>query len=196
MDTTKPVGDVARVHSTVCKQPAEEAERALLAFISAGDRSAMDGFCVLYFARLANFLSALTAHADLVEELIGDTMVEVWRDCASIAENASVAVWVMGLAYLHAQKRVAKAGGPRLHAQPSLLYTDHDGPQPTTLEVSSRLDESLLRLPVEESALLHLVYAGGYSRRDIADIMKISCECVDALLSDARARRGSIQRNI
>ena len=62
-----------------------------------------------------------------------------------------------------------------------------------TLEESSRLDESLLKLPVEERALLHLVYIGGYSRRDIADIMNISCECVDVLLSDARARRGYVQ---
>jgi DNA-directed RNA polymerase specialized sigma24 family protein len=190
--TTQPVGNVATAHSSAGKQPTEEAERALLALVSAGDRSAMDKLYVLYFARLAKFFLHLTAHADLVEELIDDTMVEVWREGASIGGNPSVAVWIMGLAYSHGKRRVAKVGA-LLHAQPSALHTEHDRPQSTTLEVPSRLHEFLLRLPVEERALLHLVYSGGHSRRDIADIMNISCECVDVLLRDIRLRRGYAQ---
>jgi DNA-directed RNA polymerase specialized sigma24 family protein len=193
MDTTQPVGNVSTPYSAADKQPTEEAERALLAFISAGDRSAMDRLYVLYFARLAKFFLHLTAHADLVDELINDTMVEVWREGASIGANASVAVSIMGLAYSHGQKRVAKVGAPRLHSQPSVLHTERDSPRSTTLEASLRLDESRLRVPVEERALLHLVYVGGYSRRDIATILNISCEGVDVLLSDARLRRGNAQ---
>jgi DNA-directed RNA polymerase specialized sigma24 family protein len=154
MDTTQPVGNVSAAYCAAGKQPTEEAARALLAFISAGDRSAMDGFYVLYFSSLANLFLHLTAHADLVEELINDTMVEVWREGASIAANASVAVSIMRLAYSHGQKRVAE---------------------------------------VEERALLHLVYVGGYSRRDVAAIMNISCERVDVLLSHARLRRSYAQ---
>jgi RNA polymerase sigma factor (sigma-70 family) len=193
MDTTPPVGNVATAHSSAGKQPTEEAERALLAFISAGDRSAMDRFYVLYFARLAKFFLRLTAHPNLVEELVDDTMVEVWRKGASTIENASVAVWIMGLAYSHGQKRVAEVGVPRLHSQLSVLHTEPDSSRSTTLEASSRLDESLLSLPVEERVLLHLVYVAGYSRGDVAAIMNISCEGVDVLLSEARLRRGYAQ---
>jgi DNA-directed RNA polymerase specialized sigma24 family protein len=176
MDTTQPVGNVSTAYSAAGKQPTEEAARALLAFISAGDRSAMDRLYVSYFASLANFFLHVTAHADLVEELINDTMLEVWREGASIGANASVAVSIMGLAYSHGQKRVAKVGAQRLHSQ-----------------ASSCPDDSLLRLPVEERALLHLVYVGGYSRRDVARIMNVSCEYVDVLLSGARLRRGYAQ---
>src|SRR5258708_26068214 len=101
------------------KRPTEEAAHALLAFISAGDRSAMDRLYVLYFASLANFFLHLTAHADLVEELINDTMVEVWRGGVSIGANASVAVSILGLAYSNGQQLVAKGGALRLHSQPS-----------------------------------------------------------------------------
>jgi len=193
MDTTQRAGNVATAHSSAGKPPTEEAERALLALISAGDRSALDKLYVLYFARLAKFFLHLTAHADLVEELVNDTMVEVWREGASIGGNPSVAVWIMGLAYSHGKKGVAKGGARRLHGQPSVLQTEHDSPRSTTLEASSRLDEFLLSLPVEERALLHLVYSGGHSRRDVADIMNISCECVDVLFGDIRLRRGSAQ---
>jgi hypothetical protein len=37
----------------------------------------------------------------------------------------------------------------------------------------------------EERALLYLVYGCGHSRRDIADIMRVSPECVDLSLGDA-----------
>jgi RNA polymerase sigma-70 factor (ECF subfamily) len=160
-------------------------------FISAGDRSAMDRFYVLYFARLAKFFLRLTAHPNLVEELVDDTMVEVWCKGASIRENASVAVWIMGLAYSHGQKRVAEVGVQRLHSQLSVLHTESESPRSTTLEASSRLDESLLSL--QERVLLHLVYVAGYSRPDVAAIMNISCEGVDVLLSEARLRRGYAQ---
>jgi DNA-directed RNA polymerase specialized sigma24 family protein len=123
-------------------------------------------------------------------------MVEVWREGASIGAVASVAVSIMGLAYSHGQKGVAKVVAPRLHSQPSVLHTEHDSPRSTTLEASSRPDESLLSLPVEERALLHLVYVGGYVRGDITDIMNISRECVDVLLSDARLRRGYAQEHV
>src|SRR5258708_27886938 len=182
--------DAQLVSNAAGKQPREEAERALLTFISAGDRSAMDRLYVLYFASLANFFLHLTAHADLVEELINDTMVEVWRGGVAIGAKAAVAVSIMGLAYSNGQKRVAKVGGLRLHSQPSALHTEQGSPRSTTLEESLRLDESLLKLPVEERALLHLVYVGGYSRRGISDIMKIFWERGDAPLRDTSPLRG------
>jgi hypothetical protein len=50
----------------------------------------------------------LSAHAGLVEELIDDTMVEVWQKAASIGASASVSVTIMRLAYSHRHKRLAE----------------------------------------------------------------------------------------
>src|ERR1700675_4927586 len=166
MDTAQPAGNAGTAYSSSGNESTEQAERVLLELVSAGDRCAMTNLYVLYFMPLANFFRHLTAHADLVEELINDTMVEVWREGASVGANVSVAVWIMGLAYSHGKKGVAKAGARRLHAQTSVLQTEHDSSRCTTLEASSRLDEFLLGLPVEERALLHLVYSGGHSRRE------------------------------
>jgi hypothetical protein len=69
----------------------------------------MDKLFILYFAQLAYFFRNLTARADLAEELINETMVEVWIDRASIGANASVSLVIMGLAYSRVQKRVAEA---------------------------------------------------------------------------------------
>jgi DNA-directed RNA polymerase specialized sigma24 family protein len=187
-DTTQPVNDAVTAHSSVSKQSMEEATRALLALVSAGDRSAMVKLYVLYSARLANFFLHLTSHADLTEELVNDTMVEVLQAAASIGANPSVSRAIMGLAYSHGQKRFAEAGATWPHAQPAIQDTDHDSPRLRPSDALSNPQDFLIELPVEERAVLHLAYANGHSRREIADIMNISCECVDVLLGDARLR--------
>ncbi|HTD74622.1 MAG TPA: sigma factor-like helix-turn-helix DNA-binding protein, partial [Steroidobacteraceae bacterium] len=45
----------------------------------------------------------------------------------------------------------------------------------------------LSNLPVEERAVLYFVYASGFSRREIADVMQIACDYVDMLLCAVRA---------
>jgi len=175
-DATLPDGDAPMARSSASKQSTEEAEHALLVGISAGDRSAMDQLYLLYFARLAHFFWHLTAPADDVEELINDTMFEGWREGASIRANAS-SVAIMGLAYLRGQKLFAEASASRSHDRGPKQHAEHDGSNPRQI---------LRELPVEERAVLHFVYAGGHSRQDIADITKISCGDVDALLGNAR----------
>jgi DNA-directed RNA polymerase specialized sigma24 family protein len=182
--------NVVTAHSSAREQSTEEAERALLAQVSAGDRSAMVKLHMLYFPRLANFFLHLTAHPDIAEELINDTMAEVGQEGASLGANASISLAIMGLAYSRGQKRFAGAGAtwPYAHAQPGMQDTDLDCPLLATSDAPSNPQEFLPRLPVEERAVLHLVYASGHSRRDVAEIMNISCECVDVLLGDARRR--------
>jgi len=169
------------------RQSTEEEECALLALVSAGDRAAMEELYVLYFARLADFFLHLTTQRDLVDELIDDTMVEVWQRGASLAASTSVSVAIMRLAYSFGRKRVIEASETRPHLRHAIQNTDHDGS--LSLDTASNKQDWFLNLPSEERALLHLVYARGHSRREIGEIMNISCECVDVQLGDTRRRR-------
>ena len=150
------LGEVVPARLSTARRTARSAERELIAAISAGGRSAMEELYFLHFARLAKFFLHVTGRVDLVEDLINDTMFDVWRGSAKIGSDTSVPAWIMGLAYSRGQMRLAAAGltGPSF----------------------------------EERAVLHLVYAGGFSRQSIADIMDTSGERVDVLLTDARHR--------
>jgi DNA-directed RNA polymerase specialized sigma24 family protein len=150
------LGEVVPARLSTAGLTAQSTERELLATISAGSRCAMAELYFLHFARLAKFFLHVTGRVDLVEELINDTMFDVWRESAKIGSDTSVPAWIMGLAYSRGQTRLGAAGltGP----------------------------------PFEERAVLHLVYAGGFSRQSIADIMDTSGERVDVLLTDARHR--------
>ncbi len=76
-------------------QSTEVEERALLALVSTGDRRAMDQLYIRYFARLARFFENMTVRVDLVEELVNDTMLEVWKAGRSIRADATVFLVIM-----------------------------------------------------------------------------------------------------
>jgi DNA-directed RNA polymerase specialized sigma24 family protein len=195
MSDSRSLGYEVTARSSAAKR---STEHELLATISTGSRSAMAELYFLYFARLANFFVHVTGNADLVEELISDTMFDVWRESATVGSDTSVPAWIMGLAYSHGQMRLAGVGLARPHVRPSAPYRQQDGALTTTSQMPRSLQDFLLTLPFEERAVLHLVYAGDHSRQSIADIMNLSCERVDVLLTQARHRpwylKGDIKR--
>jgi len=156
--------------SAAANRTAETAERLLIADVSAGSRAALAKLYVLYAARLAAFFRHLTSNADLVQELICDTMLNVWQERASIDPNVSVPVWVMSLAYKHTCRLLAAPAPSRPQKSPP------------------RLHDAVLDLSFDERTVLYLVYAGGHSRQDICDIMSVSSRGVDTLLTSARLR--------
>jgi RNA polymerase sigma-70 factor, ECF subfamily len=171
--------NVATARSSAVKRSAETTERELLADVAAGNRSAMAKLYASYFARLATFFVHVTANADLVDELISATMLDVWRGSPTIGPDTTVSVWVMGIAYMHIQKRLGA---------PSGLCADHDSSAAMTRDTLPRVHDFLPRLTVEERAVLHLVYARDHSRQDIVYIMNVSRECVEMNLTNARLR--------
>ena len=185
-DPISPAGHVATGRLSAGHESTEAAERVLLALVSAGDRCAMDQLYIRYFARLAKFFQNTTLRADLVEELINDTMLEVWKAGESIRTNASVLLAVMRLAYSRLQKYSAEARADEAHSQRDVRDWEQSKPMLATATPSD-LQIFLSNLPVEGRTAVHLVYASGCSRRETADVMKIECDCVDLLLRDLRA---------
>jgi DNA-directed RNA polymerase specialized sigma24 family protein len=146
----------------------------------------MDQLYFRYFARLARFFQSMTLRADFIEELINDTMLEVWKAGESICQNNSVLLAIMRLAYSRVQQYFAEVRADQPYSQRDV----HDRERSTSMlatTVRSDLQIFFSKLAVEERAALHLVYASGCSRRETADVMKIACDYVDELLCAVRA---------
>jgi DNA-directed RNA polymerase specialized sigma24 family protein len=167
-------------------QSIEAEERALLALVATGDRCAMEQLYIRYFARLATFFRNMTVRANLVAELINDTMLEVWQAGESIGPNVSVSLAIMRLAYLRVHKFFAEARADEPGSQGDVRDRELSTFLATTASRSD-LQIFLSRLSVEERAVMHLVYASGCSRRETAAVMEVACDCVDVLLGDVRA---------
>jgi DNA-directed RNA polymerase specialized sigma24 family protein len=164
----------------------DAAERALLALVSTGDRGAMDQLYIRYFARLAKFFQNVTLRADVVEELINDTMLEVWKAGESIRTNASVLLAIMRLAYSRVQQYFAEVRADEPHSQRDVGDWEQSKSK-LAKATPSDFQIFLSKLAVEERAAVCLVYASGCSRRETADVMEIACDCVDLLLRAVRA---------
>jgi RNA polymerase sigma-70 factor (ECF subfamily) len=103
-------------------------EAALLAQVAAGDLRAFDSLYRNYWPRLRRFLDQVTRRPQLVEELLNDTMLAVWRQAGSFKAQSRVSTWVFAIAYrkaLKALKRTREPGG---------------GVRPEELRVASRND--------------------------------------------------------
>jgi RNA polymerase sigma factor (sigma-70 family) len=169
----------------------DAAEQALLALVSTGDRRAMDQLYIRYFARLAKFFQNMTLRADVVEDLINDTMLEVWKAGESIRPNDSVLLAIMRLSYSRVQQYFTEVRAD----EPNYQRGVHDWEQSKSMlakATPSDLQIFLSKLPVEERTVVHLVYASGCSRRDTANVMNISCDYVDVLLRAVRASGASV----
>jgi DNA-directed RNA polymerase specialized sigma24 family protein len=58
----------------------------------------------LYHPRLARFLLGMTRRPPLVEEILDDTMLVVWRKAHAYNPDARVSTWIFGIAYRQALK--------------------------------------------------------------------------------------------
>jgi RNA polymerase sigma factor (sigma-70 family) len=169
-------------------QSAETVERALLAHISRGCRSALAQLYLLYYPCLTRFLTHLTVHPNLAEDLVGDTMFDVWRARERVDPNVSAFVWVMSIAYIHAHRRLANGTSTGPNLQPAAIGAGHDSPGTRAVETPLSLHDVVSRLTVEEKTVLYLVYICCQSRQDVVYIMNVSSECVDMHLTNARRR--------
>jgi RNA polymerase sigma-70 factor, ECF subfamily len=159
----------------------DAAERALLGLASTGDRRAMEQLYIQYFARLTRFFQTMTLRDDVAEELINDTMLEVWKAGESIRTNASVLLAIMTLAYSRVQTYLAEVSADEPHSQRHVHDCDQSKSQ-LAKAAPSDLHIFLSKLAVKERAVVHLVYASGCSRRETADAMEIACDSIDVLL--------------
>ena len=152
----------------------------------------MDELYIRYFARLAKFFQYMTLRSEVVEELINETMLEVWKAGESIRTNASIPLAIMRLAYSRVHKCFAEARSEEPHSQREV----HDWEQSKSKlakAVPSEFQVFLSKLPVEERAVVYLVHASGCSRRETADVMEVACDRVDVLLRAVRTSAAQYQ---
>src|SRR5262249_43151390 len=85
---------------------AEQCEVRWLARAAAGDLPSFEALYRAYHPRLTRFLDRMTHRPALVEEVLNDTMLVVWRRADSFNGNCKVSTWVFAIAYRKALKRL------------------------------------------------------------------------------------------
>ena len=145
-------------------------DQHLLTRIAEGDQTALRALVVAYRPRLWRYLGTQLGDCpELIEEVLQDVLVAIWRAAAGFRGEARVATWLYRLAHHHAAN--ARRSASR-HGVASYLDDADEGDERSPLitashddAVAERLDlhAALRSLPVKQREAIELVFVQGFS---------------------------------
>jgi RNA polymerase sigma factor (sigma-70 family) len=150
----------------------ERAEVRLLDAIAAGERRAFEALYRTYHPRLTRFLDRMTRRPALVEEVLDDTMLVVWRRADRYNGRSKVSTWIFAIAYRTALKARSRLDEP-VEDRDDLQPVDHSDPERDLgqRQVRSVLMTAMGKLSAEHRAVLDLTYFHDVGCREIAEIL-------------------------
>jgi len=184
--------------------PAPEDDAALLRRVATRDRRAFEALYHLYYRRLFGYLLKLTRRADLVEEVLNDVMLAIWKGAAGFDGRSRPSTWIFGIAYHKALKALARrsrqlpesqrwnrdepfeSSGPAGPAEP----VERDEPESLLArrELTGAVGRALGELSPEQRAAVELTYYYGLSYPEIAEIVGCPVNTVKTRMFHARRR--------
>ncbi|HEV8577810.1 MAG TPA: sigma-70 family RNA polymerase sigma factor [Thermoanaerobaculia bacterium] len=166
-------------------------ELALLRRVAAKDRKAFEALYHLYYRRLFGYLLKLTRRADLVEEVLNDVMLAVWKGAPGFDGRSRLSTWIFGIAYHKALKALARR--PEQPAEedrerPEPVDTEEPESLAVRRELAGVLGQALGALPAEQRAVVELTYYYGLAYQEIAEIVGCPVNTVKTRMFHARRR--------
>ena len=167
-------------------------EVALMERVADERMDAFEALYRLYHPKLTRFLIGMTHRPALVEEILDDTMLVVWRRAHTFDPEAKVSTWIFGIAYRQALKALRRSGDDSNAAELDEAPLHSPEPAPD-LELQQRdlramLDGAMRSLSAEQRAVIELTYYLGYACREIATIMDCPVDTVKTRMFYARRR--------
>jgi RNA polymerase sigma-70 factor, ECF subfamily len=180
------MGEVHRMNDP----PADLDDQALLIGIVAGDEAALEEVVRRYHARLWRYVSRrVSGDLALIEDVLQEVFLAVWHGAARFRGEASVAVWIFGIAHfqtLHALRT-------RQRGADIIEFPEEDSAFapviPSAEDAALRrihLMEALGRLSPAHREVLDLVCLHGFSMQETGEILGIPPGTVKSRLSLAR----------
>ena len=178
----------------------DTADARLLARVAGGDREAFERLYHAYFPRLTRFLNRSTRNLQLIEEIVNDTMLVVWKKAPSWDASCKVSTWIFAIAWRRARKSASSlyavnGAFEQVEAAPDLLEAGPDS-QPerqfALLRQHQAVDAALDALPVDQRTVVQLTYFHDMAYADIADVMGCPENTVKTRMFKARRRLAAL----
>jgi RNA polymerase sigma-70 factor (ECF subfamily) len=171
---------------------ADERARALLARIVAGDEPAFDELYRLLSRRVYAFALRITGNTAMADEVMLDTLHEVWRSAGRFRHDAQVSTWVLGIARNKAL--LALRERPAEHADIGDFADTLDSGEPdgyaliAEAENREMIRRCLQALSADHRECLHLAFFEDLSMRQIASMLGIPEGTVKSRLWHAKSQ--------
>ena len=167
-----------------------EGEACLVGRIAAGDRRAFEALYRAYFPRLGRFLQRMTRSSTLIEEIVNDTLLAVWRKAATFDGSSKVSTWIFAIAYRRACKALQAFDEPVDAGVEEREGVDADRPdwQFERARLAHAVDAALAQLPLAQRTAFQLTLYHDMSQAEIAEIMACPVNTIKTRLFHARKR--------
>ena len=146
----------------------EQRERELLALITDRDRDAFGELYQVYQPRLFKFIFRLIRDYDVVEELVNDVMLVVWRSAEKFRGDARISTWIFGIAYRQSMRRVSRK---TLQLVTEIDLDQFSSPDGVDIEREDWVKAGIDALPTAQRAAVILVFYNGLSYEEAAAIV-------------------------
>ena len=158
--------------------------------IACQDRHAFELLYRIYYRRLTRFLDRVTRRPQMIDEILDDTMLVVWRKAATFNGASQVSTWIFAIAYRKAMKAFKRERG---RVQGSLdLHESTCAPSPEIAfiegESRSALRRLVAELSAEQRAVVELTYYHGCAYKEIAEIVGCPVDTVKTRMFHARRK--------
>jgi RNA polymerase sigma factor (sigma-70 family) len=154
--------------------PADDADRAVLGRVVAGELNALEELYDRYRIMAYSIALRITADAPLAEDVVQDAFLGVWRNAARYAEaRGSVKTWLLSIVHHRAVDAIRRR-------RPAAELPDRDEVPPSGLtlpdvwqEVSAGLDRDAVRAALADLSdvqreTIEMAYFGGFTQQEIA----------------------------
>jgi len=184
MAETKSTADTAARYEEL-----DARDRALVRLVASGDRLAFDHLFRAYRPRLERFLSQLTRAPQLLDELIDDTMMVVWRRAGTFNYSSRVSTWIFAIAHRHALKALRPPPAQGSQVEEASAAGDNQ-PERSLIDKQQRdlVRTALATLSPEQRMVVELTYYHGCAYREIAQIVGCPVDTVKTRMFHARRK--------
>jgi len=167
------------------QRSAEQRERALLASIAEQDRDALGELYRVYQPRLFKFIFRLIRDYEIVEELVNDVMLVIWRGAAGFRGAAKVSTWIFGIAYRQTMRRLSRR---QLKLVADIDPDEFPAPTSADVETEDWVKAGIDALPVTQRAAVILVFYNGLSYAEAAVVADCPVNTIKTRMFHARRK--------
>ena len=163
-------------------------ELDLIYRVAARDGGAFETLYRGYYPRLTRFIERVTRRPQLVDEIVDDTMLVVWRRASSYNLRSALSTWIFGIALRCALKALKTFDAPLDFDPDECPGESAAGPEGMLQQQETRvcIERALGTLSSDHRAVLELCYFEGHSCAEIAGIMQCPVNTVKTRMYYAR----------
>ena len=162
----------------------------MVSLVAQGDEVAFEALFRRYQPRLRRVVERMTRRPHLVDEILNDTMLVVWRKAHTFNLRSKVSTWIIGIALRRGLKALVTRDEATGLDPDDIAMAAECEPESLLLqqEMRVRLRAALGALPAQQRAVMELTFYEGYTYREIATRIGCPVDTVKTRMFHGRRR--------